>query len=73
MEEANKLISIVERETDLQGLTAESVITELGLNSLELLSLVCAVEDGMDITIPDEVIGEFETIGDYIKFAAENK
>lgn len=44
------------------------LIAELGLNSLDLLNLVCIVEDEFDIEIPDRVIRDFKTVGDVMTF-----
>ena len=45
----------------------------LGLNSLELAELACAVEDEFDIEIPDSAMRSFVTVGDVIKFIEENQ
>ena len=39
---------------------------DLGLNSLELVNLVCVVEDEFDIEIPDRNIKDFRTVKDVI-------
>ena len=44
---------------------------DLGLNSLELVNLVCVVEDEFDIEIPDRNIKDFRTVKDVIEFIAE--
>ena len=41
---------------------------DLGLNSLELVNLVCVVEDEFDIEIPDRNIKDFRTVKDLIEF-----
>ena len=44
---------------------------DLGLNSLELVNLVCVVEDEFDIDIPDRNIKDFRTVKDVIEFIEE--
>ena len=44
---------------------------DLGLNSLELVNLVCVVEDEFDIEIPDRNIKNFRTVKDVIEFIEE--
>lgn len=47
------------------------LLADLGLNSLDLLNLVCIVEDEFDIEIPDRVVWQFKTVGDVMKFIEE--
>lgn len=47
------------------------LLADLGLNSLDLLNLVCIAEDEFDIEIPDRVVWQFKTVGDVIKFIEE--
>lgn len=47
------------------------LLADLGLNSLDLLNLVCIVEDEFDIEIPDRVVWQFKTVGDVMKFMEE--
>ena len=47
------------------------LLADLGLNSLDLLNLVCIVEDEFDIEIPDRVVWQFKTVGDVMKFVEE--
>lgn len=44
------------------------LIADLGLNSLDLVNLACAVEDEFDIEIPDRAIKDFKTVGDVMSF-----
>ena len=55
----------ITRDTDLKS--------GLGLNSLELAELACAVEDEFDIEIPDSAMRSFVTVGDFIKFIEDNQ
>jgi len=68
-----KLQEIVQKHLDDDAfvLTNDMVLrSDLGLNSYELVQMVCAVEDAFDIEIPDRIIGGFKTVQnvmDYIK------
>lgn len=48
-----------------QALTAQTnLLTDLQLNSLELVELVCALEDAFDLEVPEKDLRKFVTIGD---------
>ena len=54
-------------------ITADTVlISDLGLNSIDLLNLVWYVEEEFDVEIPDRVIKDFKTIGDVMDFIENN-
>ncbi len=44
------------------------ILRDLNINSLELISLICAIEDAFEIEIPDKEIRKIITIGDLIAF-----
>ena len=44
------------------------LLTDLGLNSIELVELVCAVEEKFGIEIPDRVISDFKTVADLLHY-----
>lgn len=49
--------------------TRESVLlADLGMNSFDLVNLVCEVEDEFGVEIPDRIIGTFKTVGDVIDY-----
>ena len=67
----NKLITIIQDKTyvDTFKINENSVLlSDLGMNSLDLVQLVCDVEDEFDIEIPDRAIRSFKTVGDVIAF-----
>lgn len=69
-----KLTQIIRENTgNYEHVISEDTIllADLGLNSLDLLNLVCIVEDEFDIEIPDRVVGQFKTVGDVMKFIKE--
>lgn len=66
-----KLAKLVYNQTGDDGIeiTRDSVLlADLGMNSFDLVNLVCEVEDEFDIEIPDRIIGSFKTVGDVINY-----
>ena len=49
------------------------LISDLGLNSYELVELVCDIEDKFSIEIPDRVIGSFKTVQNVLDYIATNE
>ena len=45
--------------------------SDLGLNSLDLVNLVCMIEDEYEIEIPDRDITTFRTVRDVMDFLAQ--
>ena len=69
-----KIIQIIYENTGNYELVINEdtiLLADLGLNSLDLLNLVCIVEDEFDIEIPDRVVWQFKTVGDVMKFIEE--
>lgn len=46
--------------------TAESVITELGIDSLSMMQIVGEMETELGVMIPDEDLVELRTVGDLV-------
>jgi acyl carrier protein len=66
-----KLQEIVRRFTDGADIEINGdmvLLTDLGLNSLELVELVCEVEEAFEVEIPDRAIGGFKTIQDLMDY-----
>ena len=72
-----KLQEIVRKYADDEEIVISGemvLLTDLGLNSFELVELVCEVEETFDIEIPDRAIGGFKTVQhvlDYITSSLE--
>lgn len=49
-------------EKDFSGLTAESVIADLGIDSLGMLELVGEMERELDVKIPDDELVGIQTV-----------
>lgn len=69
-----KLTQIIRENTGNNELVINEdtiLLADLGLNSLDLLNLVCIVEDEFDIEIPDRVVWQFKTVGDVMNYIEE--
>ena len=70
-----KLEEVIRNQTEIENITInrESVLlTDLGINSFDLINLVCVLEDEFDVEIPDRIIGEFKTVGDVVDYLTKN-
>ena len=57
-----------------ENITMEAELTgDLGINSLELADLVYSCEEKFDITIDDEDLHKFITVGDVVRYLEETK
>ncbi len=41
---------------------------DLGLDSFDLVQIICEIEDEFDIEIPDKILKNFNTVGDVVKY-----
>ena len=71
-----ELKKILDEQLHLGGMeiTKESRIKEdLGADSLDILQLLMTIEEDHGITIPDEELATFETVGDIVNFLEKNQ
>lgn len=68
LERLNKIIRNYTGDNNRTVTENTVLISDLGLNSFDLISLVCEVEDEFNIEIPDRAIKELKTVGDVVKF-----
>lgn len=55
-------------------ITAEAELTsDLGINSIELAELVFSCEEKFDVTIDDEELHKFKTVGDVVNYLEKIK
>ena len=52
---------------DFPEVTGDSVISDLGIDSLSMMQIVGEMELKLDIMIPDEDLVELVTVGDLVK------
>ncbi len=54
--------------------TAEAVLTEdLGADSLDAVELNMALEEAFEISIPDEELANFKSVGDIVTYIENNR
>ena len=71
-----KLQGIIRQYTDNDEITVTGnmlILTDLGLNSYELVQIVCDIEGYFGVEVPDRVISGFRTIQDVVDYIAAEK
>ena len=72
MFEKVKALLVEELSLNAADITPEAeLVSDLGINSLELADLVLMCEEKFDIEIGDDVISKFITVGDVTEYLAE--
>ena len=72
----DKLQEIIRRYMDNEEMIITSdmvLLTDLGLNSYEMVQLACEVEGKFNIDIPDRAITGFKTVQDILDFIATHE
>ena len=70
-----KLQEIIRRFTDDEDIVINGdtiLLSELGLNSYELVELVVEVENKLGVEIPDRKIRDFKTVQNVIDYISAN-
>jgi len=69
-----KEIIVDQLEVDEAQITeAAHFINDLGADSLDIVELIMAFEDGFGLEIPDEDAEKIQTVGDVVKYIEEHK
>lgn len=66
-----KLEKIIREQTgdDTIVITRDSILlSDLSMNSFDLINLVCVLEDEFNVEISDRDIGNFKTVGDVMDY-----
>jgi acyl carrier protein len=71
--ECVKRIVVDHLGVDPSTVTSEASFFELGADSLVVVELVLAFEHEFGISIPDEAVDEFHTVGDAVRFVEDKK
>ncbi len=68
-----KLIDIVRQEKDIPDdkLTPQTVLAEAGVDSLDALTILFAIEEQFHISIPDDKARGIKTFGDMVTVVEE--
>ena len=71
----DRTVAILEEFVEASGdeITRDSaLVDDLGLSSLEVISLVAAFEDEFNVEVPDRVIPTLRTVGDIVDYLEEH-
>lgn len=61
-------------QVDPASVSGDTLILEdLGADSLDIIEILTDIEDTFDISIPDEDIPNFKTVGDIAKYIEKRK
>jgi len=68
----DKLIKVIAEETGaVSSINLDTRLDSLVADSLEFLSLICAVENAFHFKVPDKKYMEIQTVGDLCGFVPE--
>ena len=62
---------IIAEKVDISNLKEEDELASLGLDSLDLVEVMMAIEDRCSIEFSSEEISEIKTLGDMVKLIKE--
>ncbi len=70
---AQKLLDIVRQEKDVADdkLRPETALADAGIDSLDALTILFAIEEHFQISIPDDKAREIKTFGDMVTVVQE--
>ncbi len=68
-----RVVSVLSDFVDSSAITMDSALVEdLGLSSLDVVSIVAAFEDEFEIEVPDRVIPTLRTVRDITEYMEKN-
>ena len=60
-------------DLDESKITMDSdIVEDLEADSLDVVDVVISLEDAFGVEVPDEVIEDFKTVGDVVRYVEEN-
>ena len=68
MDQLQEIIRRYSKDKDILIREDMALLTDLEFNSLELVEMVCDVEEEFDVEIPDRVIRDFKTVQDLLDY-----
>lgn len=69
--EVKELLTQQLRLKDVEITPASRIKDDLGADSLDILQLLMSIEEERGITIPDEALATFTTVGDIVSYLEE--
>ncbi len=74
MLETVKEILANQLQVDVDSIREDTdIIDDLGADSLDVVEMLMAIEQEYGITVPDDVITSFKTVGDVAKYIENNQ
>ena len=72
--EFEKIRAIISEQLDIDEdeITRESVLEDLGADSLDLVDIVMGIEDEFRIEVTEEAAANFVSVGDIVDFVENN-
>jgi len=67
----DRLCAVLEEFTEIpkEEMTLESdILNDLGMNSIDMMEAVIAVEEEFSVSVPDRTISSFQTLKDIVVF-----
>ena len=72
-EEVKKVLAKQLRVDEAKITMGSKIKDDLGTDSLDVLQLLMTIEEDMGITVPDEALATFNTVGDVVAFLESQK
>lgn len=71
--EFEKIRAIICEQLDLNedDVAMDSLLEDLGADSLDLVDIVMGIEDEFGMEVPDDAIEKFSTVGDIVDFVED--
>ena len=72
----DKVKELISEQLDVKAddiTEASNIQDDLGADSLDVVDLVMALEDGFDVEIPEDQVENIKTVGDIVKFIEDKQ
>lgn len=74
MLESIKEIIAQQLRADINEITEDTnIVDDLGADSLDIVEILMTIEQKHGITVPDEEVANFKTVGDIAKYLDDNQ
>ena len=56
-----------QKRCDVEGITLDSVLSDLGVTSLDAITIVYDIEEAFDVEVPNDQLDSLETVRDIVQ------
>jgi acyl carrier protein len=56
-----------QKRCDVEGITLDSVLSDLGVTSLDAITIVYDIEEAFDVEVPNDQLDSLETVRDIVE------